>query len=201
MSMRKQAVLAVLVTLFAAQAAPSAQAQSPSPEPTATAAATAVPTAAGACVPDAVRFDSRFGVPPWIDAKHATSRAALHVAAPKGTLQLAVASTTRQRARGLMCVTAIPRLAGMIFVFAHDQALSFWMKDTLVPLDMIFVRANGIVSNVADNVPSTTVDTPDTDIPQRAAPGKYVIELAAGDAARAGIVAGTRLKLPKILAE
>jgi uncharacterized membrane protein (UPF0127 family) len=83
----------------------------------------------------------------------------------------------------------------MIFVFQQTAAQEFWMKNTLIPLDMVFVRANGRVDSVAANVPSTTTDTADLDIPWRYGTGSYVIELAAGEAAKAGIVRGTQLDL------
>jgi uncharacterized membrane protein (UPF0127 family) len=118
------------------------------------------------------------------------------VAAPKATLELRVANTWPTKEYGLMCVTSLAPHAGMIFVFSGgDRRQSFWMMNTLIPLDMVFVRANGRVDSVAANVPSTTTDTADLDIPWRYGTGSYVIELAAGEAAKAGIVRGTELDL------
>jgi uncharacterized membrane protein (UPF0127 family) len=57
------------------------------------------------------------------------------------------------------------------------------------------------VTTVAANVPKTTAETPDTQIPRRSGIGSYVIELAAGDAARAGIASGTHLTIPPIPSE
>lgn len=123
----------------------------------------------------------------------------VHVSAPKATLVLRVASTFDARAYGLMCVRSLPANGGMLFVFSGgDRPQSFWMKDTLVPLDMVFVAKGGRVTSVASHVPATTVETPDERIPRREGVGSYVIELAAGEAARAGITAGTHLVLPAI---
>ncbi len=120
------------------------------------------------------------------------------VTAPKATLALRVANTWPTKEYGLMCVTALAPNTGMVFVFSGgDRRQSFWMKNTLIPLDMVFVRANGRVDSVAANVPATTPDTADLDIPWRYGTGSYVIELAAGEAARAGIVRGTRLDLSR----
>ncbi len=72
------------------------------------------------------------------------------------------------------------------------------MKDTLVPLDMVFVAANGTVRTLYANVPAAPITTPDEDIPRERGWRNYVIELGAGEAARDGIVAGTRLNLRNV---
>jgi hypothetical protein len=121
------------------------------------------------------------------------------VVAPKATLEVRVANTWTTREYGLMCVTSLARHTGMIFVFSGgDQPQSFWMKNTLIPLDMVWVRMNGRVDRVAANVPSTTTDTPEIAIPQRLGTGTYVIELAGGEAARDGIVAGVHLDVSRV---
>ncbi len=120
----------------------------------------------------------------------------VRIKAPAATLDLRVADTPAKREYGLMCVRALAPNAGMIFVFDDgDNQRAFWMKNTLIPLDMVFVLKNGRVNNVGANVPATTVGTPDYRLPERYGLGTYVIELAAGEAARAGIKAGTQLDL------
>jgi uncharacterized membrane protein (UPF0127 family) len=121
------------------------------------------------------------------------------VRAPATTLQLRIADTSDTRSYGLMCVLGLPEHTGMIFVFSGgDVTRNFWMKNTLIPLDMVWVTAGGKVTTVAANVPSTTVQTPDADIPNRSGVGTYVIELAAGEAARDGIKPGVRLDLSHV---
>ena len=117
----------------------------------------------------------------------------ISVRAPKARLVLQVAKTEEQRELGLMSVTKLAPHTGMVFVFDRDGPVEFWMKDTLIPLDMVFVGADGRVRNVAADVPVVPLDTPDNAIPRRAGSGKYVIELAAGEAAHDGIAAGTLL--------
>lgn len=131
---------------------------------------------------------------------HATCRAYV-IEAPDAQLYLAVALTAAERERGLMYVETLPENDGMFFAFpGADQPLSFWMKNTLVPLDMIFVHSDGRISAIFENVPSSTLDTPDDKVAERRGVGKYVIELRAGEAKRAGLRTGLRLALPTLSA-
>ena len=125
-------------------------------------------------------------------------RGAVPVKTPTTTLALRVAADADSRTVGLMCVLSLPAHGGMIFVFDGDQDRDFWMKDTLIPLDMVWVNAKGIVTTVAANVPATTVDTPDAKIPHRNGRGSYVIELAAGEAAHDGIRPGVALDVSAV---
>lgn len=117
------------------------------------------------------------------------------VQAPRAELTLQVAKTEDQRERGLMSVTKVWPHTGMVFVFAKDANVEFWMKNTLVPLDMVFVGPGGEVRSVAANVQATTPDTPDDKIPRRNGNAKYVLELPAGEAEKDGITGGVHLDL------
>ena len=117
------------------------------------------------------------------------------VHAPRAELTLEVASTEAQRERGLMDRTAIPPHTGMIFVFERDEPVEFWMKETLVPFDMIFVAADGTVRRVFANVPVVAPTMPDESIPREGGEAKYVIELRAGEASQDGIAQGIKLDL------
>lgn len=112
---------------------------------------------------------------------------------PSTKLSVQVVNRFDTRERGLMCIRSLPARTGMIFVFDTDAPRGFWMKNTLIPLDMIWVHKDGVVDTVAANVPSTTVTTPDDAVPRRSGTGTYVIELGAGEAARAHIRRGVRL--------
>lgn len=124
----------------------------------------------------------------------------IEVRAHKTMLTLQVACTEQQRELGLMSVTKLAPHTGMIFVFESDAPVEFWMKDTLVPLDMLFVAGDGTVRSIAMNVPVVSLDTPDDQIPRRNGTGKFVIELPAGEAEADGIVAGIKLHLPALSA-
>jgi uncharacterized protein len=126
----------------------------------------------------------------------------LVVNAPKTTLRLAVADTDPRREHGLMGVRSVPAAEGMLFSFPDgDMLREFWMKDTVTPLDMIWVRGDGLVTTVASNVPATKPRTPDDQVARRRGVGKYVIELGAGGAKRAGIEPGVRLPIPDVAAQ
>ena len=60
-----------------------------------------------------------------------------------------LALTNAQRARGLMFVKEMPATTGMLFVYDDDDILSMWMKNTYIPLDMVFARADGTVASIA----------------------------------------------------
>ena len=125
--------------------------------------------------------------------------AALHtvtVAAPSAKLTLEVADTPQAREYGLMFRTALAKHRGMIFVFSFDGRQGFWMKNTLIPLDMVFVRANGTIDSIADNVPASKLG--DDNVARRDGEGKYVIELPAGEARRDGLRPGLRLAIPPL---
>jgi len=117
----------------------------------------------------------------------------IELAAPKAQLSLEVARTEQQREDGLMDRTVLPPHTGMIFVFGDDGSQSFWMKDTLVPLDMVFVAADGTVRKVFARVPVLRSGLTDAQIPLESAAAKYVIELPAGEAAADGLAPGVKL--------
>jgi uncharacterized membrane protein (UPF0127 family) len=119
------------------------------------------------------------------------------VQAPQARLFLETAVTTAQQERGLMSRTKLAPHTGMIFVFNDDSQRSFWMKDTLISLDMIFVASDGTVRAIFTSVPLVPRGMPDDKIPVETAKARYVIELAAGEAARDGIVPGVHLAIAR----
>jgi len=126
----------------------------------------------------------------------------LEVRAPRTTLRLAVALTEAQRERGLMNVTFVPPDEGMLFAFPFaERHMEFWMKDTITPLDMVFVKGDGTISDIAVDVPASTPKTPDDKVARRQGVGRFVIELGAGGAARAGLLPGMQLSIPPVAAK
>lgn len=120
------------------------------------------------------------------------------VHAPHADLHLEVAVSPDDQERGLMYRTSLPPHTGMLFVFDADQPVAFWMKNTLVALDMLFVGADGTVRTVYRNVAPAPLTMHDEDIPRENGQAKYVIELPAGDADTDGITPGSKLTIPHL---
>jgi uncharacterized membrane protein (UPF0127 family) len=113
--------------------------------------------------------------------------------APHAAVMLEVAKTPDERRHGLMDRTSLERHHGMIFLFANDALQRFWMKDTLIPLDMVFAQADGKITKViADAAPGGNVE--DFELPVYSGVGCAVIELPAGEAALDGLTVGQRLR-------
>lgn len=71
----------------------------------------------------------------------------------RSTLQVEIADDDRERAHGLMGVTSLPDRSGMAFVFDEPSSGSFWMKDTLIPLSIAFVDAEGTIVGIREMTP------------------------------------------------
>jgi uncharacterized membrane protein (UPF0127 family) len=98
------------------------------------------------------------------------------------TFRVEVAADPASQERGLMYRKQMPPDAGMIFDFHQPRMEYFWMKNTVLPLDMVFIRANGTISSIAPNaVPFSTTTIPSIE------PVRAVLELNGGRAAQLGI--------------
>ena len=104
-------------------------------------------------------------------------------------IHLEIARTPPEQARGLMYREHMHPALGMLFIFENDAPRAFWMKNTLISLDMIFIRSDGVVDSVLAHVPPHTLESRESD-----GPARYVLELVAGEAQRLGVEAGTTLR-------
>jgi uncharacterized protein len=105
-------------------------------------------------------------------------------------LALEVVDTPATRERGMMYRTSLAEDHGMLFVFPEEIVQRFWMKNTLIPLDMLFIAADGrIVGIEADTVPLSTA------MRSVGRPSTYVLEVNGGWAARHNVRAGDRIEL------
>ncbi|MFC6488954.1 DUF192 domain-containing protein [Nitratireductor sp. GCM10026969] len=113
-------------------------------------------------------------------------------AAGERSFTIEIADTAEKRARGLMFRRSMGDDHGMLFVFEESRNRSFWMKDTPMPLDLLFVGEDGSVRAIERGEPlSTDGIAPD-------ARAQFVLELKAGTAQRTGIEVGDRLRHPLI---
>ncbi len=102
-----------------------------------------------------------------------------------------VADDFQERARGLMFVEEMPTLSGMLFVYEGPQAVNFWMKNTLIPLDMIFTAPDGEILSIHENaIPGDTTPIPGGNGVQ------MVLEINGGLASRLGIEVGDVMQHP-----
>ncbi|MFC4357891.1 DUF192 domain-containing protein [Halobium salinum] len=110
-----------------------------------------------------------------------------------GNATLEVANEVEEWERGLMGRETLPAGRGMLFEFPDEAPRTFWMKSTLVPLDIVFADGDGVVLNVAHASPEPGVD--DDDLRRYASDGEaqYVVEVNRGVANETGIGPGTQL--------
>jgi uncharacterized membrane protein (UPF0127 family) len=106
------------------------------------------------------------------------------------TVRLEVAADPAARARGLMGRRQVPEGTGMVFLYPADVAEAYWMKNTLVPLSIAFVAADGRVVSVAEMTPCKADPCPSY---PPAGPYRYAVELAAGTFGEAGIGPGAKV--------
>jgi uncharacterized membrane protein (UPF0127 family) len=107
------------------------------------------------------------------------------------TFAVEVAENDETRERGMMFRTAIAPDRGMLFYFQTPQVVSFWMKNTLIPLDMIFIRKDGVIANIrADAKPGDLTPL------WSDGPILGVLEVAGGLSAKLGLKAGDKVRHP-----
>ena len=102
-----------------------------------------------------------------------------------------MATTEQEKETGLMYRKELPDGRGMLFDFSPEQQISMWMKNTYIPLDMIFIRADGRILRIAENTePQSTRIIPSGGL------AKGVLEVIAGTAKKYGIQPGDRVAHP-----
>ena len=104
--------------------------------------------------------------------------------------RMEVVATNSDRMRGLMFRKSLAANAGMIFLFHEEREHSFWMKNTLIPLDMVFVSSAWKVVGALENVLPLTEDPRTVGIPSQ-----YVLEFSAGTIKRLGVSNGVAVEV------
>lgn len=123
----------------------------------------------------------------------ATDRVDLRGDWGSATFAVEIADTADERAQGLMFRESMPRSAGMLFIYERPQRVAFWMRNTLIPLDMIFLDESGKVIRIHENA----VPGDETSIPGG---GRVlaVLEINGGLSSAMGIDVGSVLRHPEL---
>jgi uncharacterized membrane protein (UPF0127 family) len=100
-----------------------------------------------------------------------------------------LADSAPRQSQGLMFVRSLPQMRGMLFVHDEPRALSMWMKNTYIPLDMVFIGSDGRIQQIIANTKPHSLDIIRSDKPARA-----VLEIAGGEAQRLGLRVGQRVQ-------
>lgn len=106
--------------------------------------------------------------------------------------KIEIADDQAERTAGLMYRNFLPDDQGMLFVFEQSQQVGFWMKDTPLPLDLIFIDEGGVVRGVKEGKPLSE------ELISPGVPVRFVLELKKGTAARTGIEDGDVMRHPRI---
>jgi uncharacterized membrane protein (UPF0127 family) len=123
----------------------------------------------------------------------AAGRETLEIASKSGVhaFSVEIAATEAEREKGLMYRKELPEGRGMLFDFHREQEVGFWMQNTYIPLDMIFIRGDGRILRIAENTkPLSTRIIPSN------GPVRWVLEVIGGTAAKLGIAPGDRVASP-----
>lgn len=115
----------------------------------------------------------------------------IHTAKGPQRFKVELADDDVSRARGMMFRTSMAADAGMLFDFKQEQMASFWMRNTLIPLDMLFIKTDGTILNIHQRA----IPRDETGI-NSAGPVRAVLELNGGTVARLGIKPGDRVEHP-----
>jgi len=102
-----------------------------------------------------------------------------------------LATTRQQQARGLMYVRYMPEFTGMLFVYQQPRMLSMWMKNTYIPLDILFIRADGSIANIEKDTQPLSLESIGA-----IEPLNFALELNAGVTERLGIDTDSQVLFP-----
>ncbi len=112
-------------------------------------------------------------------------------------LTVKIAKSNDEKQKGLMGVKSLPANHGMLFVFEKSQPLAFWMKDTLIPLDIIFFDEDNKLINIHHQVQPCPPQVNNCPTYSSERPAKYVVELSAGEARRLSLEPGNTIQIPQ----
>jgi uncharacterized membrane protein (UPF0127 family) len=111
----------------------------------------------------------------------------------KHVFKVWLADNPQRQAQGLMFVRSLPDLRGMLFVHDEPRPISMWMKNTYIPLDMVFIDGHGRIQQIIEQTTPHSLD-----LIQSTQPAAAVLEIAGGEAKRLGIHPGQRVSHPAL---
>ncbi|MCG2724754.1 MAG: DUF192 domain-containing protein [Elusimicrobia bacterium] len=110
-------------------------------------------------------------------------------------ISVEVASDEKSRQKGLMFRKSLKQNEGMLFVFDDNSQKHFWMKNTFVDLDIIFIGEDFIINRIFKDIKKTAPNMKDSEIEMVSAKGKYILELAAGSAKKHRLRPGLKIEI------
>lgn len=116
-------------------------------------------------------------------------RLVLHTAKGDFPFAVEIADTDATRARGLMFRQTLAPDAGMLFDYHSEQVANFWMQNTFIPLDMVFIGADGLVKTIHVNARPQDTTTISSEVPVR-----FVFEIPGGRSVEIGLAPGDRME-------
>ncbi|HCO55916.1 DUF192 domain-containing protein [Pelagibacterium nitratireducens] len=126
-------------------------------------------------------------------AQDSEDLAVIHSGDQSFTFTVEIADTPEETSRGLMFREELAPDAGMLFDFIDERPTSFWMQNTLIPLDMLFIKADGEIVRIHENaIPMDTTPIPSGE------PVRFVLEIPGGRSAELGLEAGARLEHARV---
>jgi len=140
---------------------------------------------------------SLLGIVLYFEYQKISDKNSITIFTQVGSMKINVefARTPEELQKGLMNRVSLPKNSGMLFVFSDEETRNFWMKNTLIPLDVIFISSKGRVNEI-----TTLNPCPETEICQSynsKTPAQYVLEINAGSADKWKIIEGDIVELPK----
>lgn len=136
----------------------------------------------------AARIFLTIGILLFVSACSGADKVVLHTSNGEVAFAIDLANTPASRAKGLMFVQNLPDNKGMLFDFAEEREVSFWMRNTFIPLDMIFVAADGTIKHIHANARPHDQTGISSQFPVR-----FVLEIAGGRATEIGLEVGNKM--------
>lgn len=126
-------------------------------------------------------------------SKNPTNNSTINLNIKNEKFNLEIAKTLTQKSRGLSNRSSLCSNCGMIFVYQKEGTYPFWMKDTLIPLDIIWISNQGVITDIVTANPQPNTPITKLTLYQNTKPAQYIIELNAGRCREIELQAGNQI--------